>query len=120
MSKYYAGIQPLTAGYETILVKPNLDSLNNISSRVSTIKGNINFKIEKTEKNIFMELETPSETLIGIPKDFENQIIQINGTTVFEDGKSKTNNICKYNNEDNEYIYFTIPKGTYVIDCKIK
>ncbi len=120
MSKYYAGIQPLTAGYEKVLIKPNLDSLDSITSNVSTIKGDINFKIEKTEESISMKLETPSETLVEIPKSFENQVIQINRNTVYENGKAKSNFTYKYNNEDNEYIYFTIPKGTYIIDCKIK
>ena len=67
-----------------------------------------------------MKLETPSETLVEIPKSFENQVIQINRNTVYENGKAKSNFTYKYNNEDNEYIYFTIPKGTYIIDCKIK
>lgn len=120
MSKYYAGISPLTAGYEKILIKPNFKSINKISSQVSSVKGNINLKCEKTDESISIELETPSETLLGIPKEFENQTIQINELTVYEKGKAKANYKYEYNKEDNEYIYFTIPKGKYIIDCKIK
>lgn len=107
LSRYYAGIEPLTAGYDTASIKPKLASLNKISSKVSTIKGDISLDVNKTENTFTISLETPVETIVAIPVGYST--IMINEQDISN---------YKYHNEDEEYVYYSIPKGKYNIDCK--
>lgn len=47
LGKYYLGVQPLTAGYETFEIRPNLGGLKWIEGTVPTPKGNISVKMNQ-------------------------------------------------------------------------
>ena len=107
LSKYYAGIEPISAGYNTVSIKPKLAGLNKISSKVSTVKGDIVLDINKTKNTFTMSIETPAETIVAIPIEYST--IMINKQDISQ---------YKYHNKDEEYVYYSIPKGKYNIDCK--
>jgi alpha-L-rhamnosidase len=48
LGKYYLGVTPLTAGYETYEIKPNLGSLSWIEGTVPTPEGEINVYMDKS------------------------------------------------------------------------
>ncbi|MDO3695281.1 alpha-rhamnosidase [Wenyingzhuangia sp. chi5] len=50
--KYYLGVQPITAGYETYTIEPNLGGLKWMEGKVPTPKGNIELYISSKEMNI--------------------------------------------------------------------
>ena len=54
-----------------------------------------------------MSIETPAETIVAIPIEYSK--IMINKQDISQ---------YKYHNEDEEYVYYSIPKGKYNIDCK--
>jgi len=109
MSKYFAGISPLKPGYKETSIKPTLKTLNKISAKVTTIKGDISIEIEKNKNSMNMKIDTVSKTLVAIPKVFENQSIEINGKK-----------LKKIEKEDEDYIYTYVSKGKFDIICKNK
>ncbi|MGY5355626.1 alpha-L-rhamnosidase-related protein [Wenyingzhuangia sp. IMCC45467] len=50
--KYYLGVQPISAGYETYTIEPNLGGLKWMEGKVPTPKGNIELRISTKEMNI--------------------------------------------------------------------
>ena len=118
MSKYFAGIKPLKPGYSEISIKPDFGSLKNIESEVNTPKGKINLKARRVEKEIKLEVEVPTTTLIAIEKQSSNPNIEVNGKTICKNGTIKSSFIAKYDSEDEKYIYFYINKGQYIFESK--
>lgn len=118
MSKYFAGIEPLEKGYDVVSIKPQLGKLNKISSKVTTVKGNIELNVEKNDDTITMKVNTPSKTRIAIQKVNSNPEIVINSKTVYKNGKKKKNSIAEYDSEDKNYIYFYLNSGEYNVECK--
>lgn len=47
LSQYFAGIEPLEAGYDLISIKPQFGKLSEIKSQVTTIKGDIKLEAQK-------------------------------------------------------------------------
>ena len=117
MSKYFAGIEPLEKGYDVVSIKPQFGKLSKISSKVTTIKGDIELNAEKNENMLSINLKTPSKTRVAIEKINDNPEIIINGKTVYKKKKKKKSNIAEYNTEDRDYIYFYLNDGEYDIEC---
>lgn len=111
MSKYFAGIEPLENGYEVISIKPQFGNLNKISSKVTTIKGEISLSADKTENILELNLNVPAKTRVAVEKMSENPQISVNGKKVYKDGETKNNNILEYSDEDDNYVYFYMKKG---------
>ena len=118
MSKYFAGIEPLEKGYDVISIKPQFGELNKINSKVTTVKGEIELNAEKTDNKISMNIKTPAKTKIAIEKVNNNPEIIINGKTVYKKGKKKRNKIAEFSSQDENYIYFYLNNGEYVVECK--
>lgn len=91
MSKYMAGIRPLTHGYKTYLIEPRMGSLNRIEARVPAVIGNIMVSLEKDcEKFFRMDVTAPEggKATLSIPccKFADTADITINGIKVIENG----------------------------------
>ncbi len=89
MSKHIAGIKPLTAGYEKIMINPQYSLHNQISCTVPTIKGNIVFNYTLTDGKAVVNLEYPetSQLVLRVP---ENADVRVNGKVTFADGNTIT------------------------------
>lgn len=61
LSQYVAGIAPITPGYQTFEVQPQLGPLKNVQALVPSIKGDILVSIEKSDK-YEMDITVPSNT----------------------------------------------------------
>lgn len=95
MSKYFAGITPLEAGYEKIKIDPQYTLSDTISCTVPSAKGLITFNSKKAEKNFIINVTLPQDikTILYIP---ENAIVNINSTLYYQNGEyinSKTSNV---------------------------
>lgn len=117
MSKYFAGIQPLEPGYNTIFIQPHFINLSKISCDVETIKGHISLEGRKNNNLINLKINIPSKAKIAVEKVSNTPVIQINGKTVF-DKLNISNNEAEYDSEDEKYIYFYIEAGKYEIESK--
>ena len=117
LSQYFAGIEPLEAGYDVISIKPQFGKLSKIKSQVTTIKGNIKLEAEKKEDSISVKMEVPAKTRIAVPRISEKSNIMLNGKVIFKAGKPKKRKNVKYDLEDEQYVYFYVENGSYEIEC---
>lgn len=62
MSKYIAGVRPLSAGYESFEIKPYMGQLKYIKCVVPSIKGLIKVEIKKNSGHIDMNVIIPKNT----------------------------------------------------------
>ncbi len=117
LSQYFAGIEPLEAGYNVISIKPQFGKLSKIKSQVTTIKGDIKLEAQRKENAISIKMEVPAKTRIAVPKISEKSNIMLNGKVIFKSGKPKKRKNVKYDSEDEQYIYFYVESGNYEIEC---
>lgn len=113
MSKYFAGIEPLEKGYEVISIKPRFGKLTNMSSDVTTIKGDVHFEAEKSEKALKLKVNVPAKAKIAIEKMSNNPQISVDENVIYEDGENKKQKGIEYDSEDEKYLYFYIENGEY-------
>ena len=59
MSKHFAGVTPLEAGYEKVKIDPQYDLNNTMTCTVPTVKGLITLDYEKTAENYVVNLTVP-------------------------------------------------------------
>ena len=118
MSKYFAGIMPNKPGYEEILIKPMLGSLNEIEAKIDSVKGEISVNIKKEENSITLNINVPEKTVVAVEKMIDNPYITVNDKVLYKNGKKKNKFNIKVNKEDNNYIYINLPKGNYKIISK--
>ncbi len=81
MSKFIAGIKPLTAGYEQFEVKPSYDLHSRINCTVPTVKGFIKLNVQTENGKTTVNLEYPENTqgILYLP---ENATVTANGKRV--------------------------------------
>lgn len=106
MSRDFAGIAPLTAGYETYQIKPMLGELTAISTSTETVRGKISVSIQKEENSISVAVDAPNDLhgVIAIPKNGINMVITADGD---EEG-------VYFSSEDEEYIYFNVNRDVTI------
>ena len=97
MSKHFAGITPLKAGYEKIKIDPQYSLSDNLSCTVPSVRGLITLSYEKTENDCIIELTVPegSESVLYVP---DNATVKINSVLCYENGEY-TGNVTDVNTE---------------------
>jgi hypothetical protein len=97
LSGYAAGIRPLSIGYSSYTIKPQLGNLRYVSCKTLTAKGFIGVSVDAKEGNMKMNIET-TDALgnIAIPK--------LSGKAKLLSISSKR--ILKYKREDEDYWYY--------------
>jgi hypothetical protein len=61
MSKHFAGIAPLEAGYEKVKIDPQYALSDNLSCSVPSVKGIITLKYEKADEGYAVDLTLPED-----------------------------------------------------------
>ena len=118
MSKYFAGIEPLKPGYEEILIKPRVTSLNEVEAKTNTKQGLVSVSINKENDKLNININVPTKTLIAVEKVTDNPLITVNNKKIYVDGKIKNRFGIKVDSEDDDYIYVYVNKGEYKIESK--
>jgi hypothetical protein len=120
LSQNIAGISPITPGWSTYKVLPQMGGLTEVSQIVPTIKGNIKVKHSLATDSFKMNLESPHGTkaIVGIPKKRAFLSITVNGDTVWKRG-TYLNNVPGISEagEDSLYIKFSVDPGTWQFDA---
>ena len=110
LSQYGAGVAPVTPGYESYHVLPQMGSLKYIKTTVPSVKGDIHLELHNRLDAFTMDLTSPEGTtvLIGIPKPVDSMLtrIEANGLTVWQDGNPADTPAGLTFVEENEH-YFT-------------
>jgi hypothetical protein len=118
LSQYGAGVAPVTPGYGTYHVLPQMGPLKHIKTTVPSVKGNIQLELNNKADSFSMKLVSPEETeaIIGIPRREGTDIksIQVNGTTIWKGGKSAGSIEGLVFSEDAEhYLAFNVQPGCW-------
>ena len=86
MSKHFAGITPLTAGYEKVRIDPQYTLSDSISCTVPSVKGLITLNYEKTDGDYVIDLTLPQDTnaVLYVPT---GSVVNINSQAYYQDGE---------------------------------
>ena len=90
MSKHFAGITPLTAGYEKVEIDPQYSLSNSMSCTVPSVKGLITLNYEKTNKNYVVNLTLPQNmtAILCVPT---GAVVNINSQAYYQNGEYVNN-----------------------------
>jgi hypothetical protein len=81
LSKYVAGISPLSPGYDSVEIRPVMGSLKYANAETNTVKGNIKvFNTFKDEHTFVQEIFTPEN--IGLHLIFPKKTDQITSVLI--------------------------------------
>ncbi len=83
MSKHFAGITPLEAGYEKIKIDPQYNLSDNLNCTVPSIKGLVTLDYEKNSDNYIINLTVPNglKTVLHVPS---NAVVNINSEVYYQ------------------------------------
>ena len=86
MSKHFAGITPLEAGYEKVKIEPQYALSDNISCTVPSVKGLITLNYEKADGSYVVELNIPQglDTVLYVPT---GATVKINSELFYKNGE---------------------------------
>ncbi len=124
LSQYGAGVAPVTPGYGTYHVLPQMGPLKHIRTTIPSVKGDIGLELLDEPGAFTMHLVSPAGTtaIIGIPKPPGSAItsVQANGITVWEDGgPTGTVDGLDFMEESEDYIKFSAQPGSWVIQASV-
>ena len=85
MSKYFAGIRPVNAGYSTFTIKPQMTTLQKIHCVVPSVKGTIRATEQKTDGAFVLDATIPKDAtaLIYVPYS-DGQTIKYNDRIIYQ------------------------------------
>ena len=86
MSKHFAGITPLGAGYQKVKIEPQYNLSDSISCTVPSVKGLITFNYENTEGDYAINLTLPQgmSAVLYVPK---GATVNINSAVYYQNGE---------------------------------
>ncbi len=86
MSKHFAGITPLKAGYEKVKIEPQYDISNSITCTVPSVKGLITLDYKNTDGDYIINLTLPQDmkTVLYVPS---GATVNINSKSYYQNGK---------------------------------
>ena len=86
MSKHFAGITPLEAGYEKVEIKPQYTLYGNINCTVPSVKGliTLNYKNTNGNYNINLNLSQDIDAVLYIPT---GATVNINSEVYYKNGE---------------------------------
>lgn len=122
LSQYGAGVAPLTPGYDTYHVLPQMGPLTAIQTTVPSVKGNIDLELHNQPQAFTLTLTSPEDTLatVGIPKRPGATITRIlaNGALIWETGKPQTSDGLTFQEDAQHYITFSVKPGTWHLEAQ--
>ena len=86
MSKHFAGIAPLKAGYEKVKIDPQYTLSDSLSCTVPSVKGLITLSYEKTADNYVVDITLPEDMKadLNVP---DNAVVSINSEIYYQNGE---------------------------------
>ena len=96
MSKHFAGITPLEAGYEKVKIDPQYTLSDNINCTVPSVKGLITLDYKKSGEEYVVNLTLPQDVKAVLYVE-ENATVNINSELYYQNGEyvngDKTGNV---------------------------
>ena len=123
LSQYGAGVAPVTPGFATYHVLPQMGPLKHIKTTVPSVRGDIDVELRNEPGTFMLNLSSPAGTqaIVGIPKNTNSTItsIQANGETVWRSGGPRSEVVGLTFMEDAEhYITFAVRPGHWTLKAQ--
>ncbi len=92
MSKHFAGIIPLEAGYEKIKIEPQYDMYDNLSCTVPSVKGLITLSYKKVSDTYEVDITVPQgiKTVLYVPNGAS---VKVNNEVYYYNGEYVVNGV---------------------------
>ena len=92
MSKYFAGVGPVEAGYEKVKIEPQYTLSDSMNCTVPSVKGLITLDYKKSDGNYIVNLTLPQgmKAVLYVPDGAE---VSINSELYYQNGGYVNNNI---------------------------
>jgi hypothetical protein len=118
LSQYGAGVAPITPGYGTYHVLPQMGPLKHIKTTVPSVKGDVHLELHNKVESFTMDLVSPEGTIaiVGIPRRAGSTMarIQVNGKTIWENGNRQEGvERLTFKEETQHYIKFIAQPGNW-------
>jgi hypothetical protein len=123
LSQYGAGVSPVTPGYASYQVLPQMGPLKWIKTTVPSVKGAIDLELRRGAGSFSLKLNSPEGTsaLVGIPKRSGVSCIKESGQTIWKNGKpTKDLHKLAFHEETEHYIQFHVPPGFWSFDAVLE
>ncbi len=92
MSRHFAGIEPIDAGYKSVKIDPQYTLYNNISCTVPSVKGLIALNYQRTAKGYAIDITLPQnmDTVLYVPAGAD---VKINSVLYYQNGEYVNGNL---------------------------
>ncbi len=126
MTQYFAGVAPLTPGFETYEVRPQLGLLKKVKAGFDTVRGRIEVAIAREPKSFQLTLKSPATTKarVCIPV-VEHQLSEIvaNGQLVWsakQPNRAQRFNLMGISSAAarTDHVCFDVAPGKWVFSCR--
>ena len=122
LSKYVVGAEPTELAWSAYQILPNMAHMKRLHQLIPSVKGDIEYKISRSNDTINIELSSPSDTtaLIGIPTQyFDLSTVHINNRKVWQNGETnKQIKGAKFVEQNDNYLLFEMSPGEWKIKAK--
>ena len=111
MSKYFAGIRPVDAGYAAFTIKPQMTTLQKIHCVVPSVKGYIRVTEEKTDSAFVLDATIPKDATARIYIPYaDGQTIKYNDRVIYQNNAfAETDGIDFVAAEDGFVVFSATP-----------
>ncbi|MES2826643.1 MAG: alpha-L-rhamnosidase C-terminal domain-containing protein [Bacteroidota bacterium] len=84
ISRKLMGVEPLTPGFETVFIKPQVGTLSYADATVPTIRGPISLSVKNNPNNYQLHVVVPAnmKAMIYLPKKFSAARVTSNGKAI--------------------------------------
>lgn len=84
MSKYFAGIRPLEAGYSEFVIKPQFTENDTVKCTVPSVKGYIKVTEVKADSSFTLDAQLPADTTARIYLPYaDGQTVKLNDSPIY-------------------------------------
>jgi len=98
--RYVLGVRPLTSGFKTILIRPQVGALSEVSGVVPTVRGAVSVSVrQKAGASYRLDLEIPVNTTarVELPQPPQGAALQLDGkraAAVTENGRVRVDGLA--------------------------
>ena len=119
LSQYGAGVAPLTPGYGTYQVAPQMGTLlSHIKTTVPSVKGDIHIELKREAQSLSLELDSPADTtaVIALPKLGNSMVTKVlaGDEIIWQRGKAQNlSTALSFIEETDHTLKFSAQPGRY-------
>jgi len=115
LSQYVCGVSPVKPGFKEFSVFPQMGNLIHAETSLLTVNGRISISLERTDGRIQMHLTVPENTQALLPIKPEIKRIEVNGRSVYKNGKFRSNKYCRPEYSSTNQIAIKVSSGVWKV-----